>query len=321
MKEKKWKLHKGSAPIKRILLRHIGNRSDHRSDRRDAGADAKQFCGACAAQDLAGHHDLAAGLHLALRSFGHHTVHVDDIRISLAGVPAVSSRGVDVISHALALDIAHGVGVHHGTVYLHRGRVLWQDEAVALAEHDVGVAVGIGQGLVELYAHWVCVGHMELLYLLLLALLSYLLQRGARCLARGERHQFLLQLLFLHLQCRFHAFALGLVGPALKPCATYVGEVGGSAGCFHEVGQACLPVRQRVGAGERHFAVNAHVLLHGIARVFADVYLIERLEHEALLAVDDKAVFQGERIGLGDDAVCGQRLGVTDPPCHIHLHG
>ena len=71
MKEKKWKLRKRKAPIKRILLRHIGDCRDHRSDRRDAGADAKQFCGACAAQDLAGHHDFAAGLNLALRSFGH----------------------------------------------------------------------------------------------------------------------------------------------------------------------------------------------------------------------------------------------------------
>ena len=36
MKEKKWELRKRKAPIKRILLRHIGDRSDHRSDRRDA---------------------------------------------------------------------------------------------------------------------------------------------------------------------------------------------------------------------------------------------------------------------------------------------
>lgn len=137
MKEKKWKLRKGSAPIKRILLCHIGNRSDHRSDRRDACADAKQFCGACAAQDFAGHHDLAAGLNLALRSFGHHTVHVDDIRISLAGISCKATGGIDIISCAFTLEIAHRVGVHHGAVDLYCRRVLRQHEAVTLTQNDV----------------------------------------------------------------------------------------------------------------------------------------------------------------------------------------
>lgn len=97
MKEKKWKLHKGSAPIKRILLRHIGDRSDHRSDRRDAGADAKQFCGACAAQDFAGHHDLAAGLHLGATTYlSDHTVHVYNVYATLAGILCEAAKGAKI---------------------------------------------------------------------------------------------------------------------------------------------------------------------------------------------------------------------------------
>ena len=71
----------------RVLLRHIGNRSDHHGDRRDAGADAQQFGGACAAQDLAGHHDLAAGFNLALRNFGQHVHFI----ISIQFLPIESS--------------------------------------------------------------------------------------------------------------------------------------------------------------------------------------------------------------------------------------
>lgn len=240
MKEKKWELRKGSAPIKRILLRHIGDCSDHRSDRRDAGADAKQFCGACAAQDLAGHHDLAAGLHLALRSFGHHTVHVDDIRISLAGISCKATGGIDIISCAFSLEIAHRVGVHHGTVDLYRRRVLRQHEAVTLTQHDVGIARRVGECLVELYTYRVGVGHLELLKLLFFALLPHLSQGGVVALACGQRHEILLQLFLLHLQHGFHTFLLRLVGSPLQARAPDISELRRTTGSLYEVGEPHL---------------------------------------------------------------------------------
>lgn len=48
-----------------ILLRHIGDGSNHGGNRRDAGTDAQQLSRTCTAQDLAGYDDLAAWLNLA----------------------------------------------------------------------------------------------------------------------------------------------------------------------------------------------------------------------------------------------------------------
>ncbi len=101
----------------------------------------------------------------------------------------------------------------------------------------------------------------------------------------------------------------------------YVGEVGRASGCRHEVGQAHLPTRQRVGARECHLAVHAHVLLLAVLRALAHEHLVERLEHESLFAIHHEAVFKGKREVLGYHAVGGEGLWVAHAARHVHFHG
>ena len=74
------------------------------------------------------------------------------------------------MADALATLIADGVGIHHGTIDLHRRCVRRDEQTVTGTKDDVGVALRIFQSLVQFNADWVAVGHLELLELLLQSL-------------------------------------------------------------------------------------------------------------------------------------------------------
>ena len=191
------------------------------------------------------------------------------------------------------------------------------NQTVALAQHQVEVAARMGQRLVELYAHGIGVGYLQLL-----------LRGGHACLNLAHRatalqglfHHGLLVLQALHLHRLLIAHALGLVQLALQASALHVGKAGHTAALGYQVAQALVLLGQRIVAHKLHLAFHQHVLLCIVAGALAHKHLVERLQHEAWLAINHEAVFQGEAERLSHNGVGHRSLGIDDAARHKHVH-
>ena len=232
-----------------------------------------------------------------------------------------SACGADVVPCLLSFLVGHGVGIHHGAVNLDGGGVLRQYEAVALTQYDVCIAVGVGDGFVQLDAYGEGCGNLKLLQLGVLRVLSQLLYGTGVVAAGCQLQQLPLHLFLLHLQGSLHSGAFHGVGHAFQPGALDVCQVGYAACRPQQVGETHVALVQGVDAVEHHFAFHAHVLLVAVSRALANVNLIVGLQYEALFAVNHESVFQGEGICLGDERVGGERFGVDDATRHVHFHG
>ena len=124
----------------------------------------------------------------------------------------------------------------------------------------------------------------------------------------------------LHLEGGLHACAFCL-GGYTHDAGTFDICVGCYAAChLHQIGQPHVAVGHGIGSRKHHLAVDSDILLYAVGRATAYIDFVEGLEHKALLPVDDEAVFQCKTVDAGDDAVCGQCLGIRDTPGNVHLY-
>ena len=146
---------------------------------------------------------------------------------------------------------------------------------------------------------------------------------GTSCVGTsgGYLQEVLLLLLTRHALNLLHTDALRLVGLSLQVCTRDVGHIGRATTTAHDVGEAGVACLERIGSGKQYLTAHLHVLLLVVARAAVYEHLVEWLEHEARFAVDDKAILQGEGVGLGEDGVRLQGAGIDDSAAHVHTYG
>lgn len=160
----------GTCPVCLIatLFRHVGDGGDHGGDARKAGSETHVFSSGHLSGELRGYDDLTAGLYLgATADLADHAVHIYNVNTTLAGILREAAGCVEIVVDAFPTLIADRIGIHHGTVDLHRRCVRRYEQTVAGTQHDVGIALRIFQSFVQFDADRIGVGHLELLELLL----------------------------------------------------------------------------------------------------------------------------------------------------------